>query len=580
MAYANVEQFKVAQLTEQCKKLFPEHNVLLKCSNAGNTLHEVFNEMVFPERGNNTWHISKNRMLEPGNPQNSIWRLKISLDSDGLNIETDSICSVPVYFACAGGGMVFSSDFNLLKSIVVISDEPDELYLSDYFVKFNTSPECTFNKHIKKLTPGKWIVLNGELRKQKNHELSKFSINENISFAEAQHEVHKRLLNYFRYFKGDSLGAELSSGIDTSGIAVYLNCFSEIKKSFFSYVSPVNYTVLADESSDIHKIEQHLGINSYRLHFEGQHFFTYIDNAIKHLGFPAQQHFEVFAQQAYAQAGEMHLSTVFSGFGGDQGISNPGYAYFTMLQQSAHWRKYFQEYVRATYLPQKQNAYWHMLLMAVYGAVKYLRSNKSRFNSAFQKYQRIINQLPLTKHAAEKLGVFEKFRNKLSTEQQTATFYKKRQYLLTNAFLYQRAEYSHALSNAHQTSISFPYLHGQISSYINRLPVQFFIDNGINRLLMREILKNKLPEYIVNKTEKYHTAIPGVHYLFQNDFAEITAFIKLCRSKKILDEYIDYEKMLQWAYRINNTRNSHNNVLQPYFITYISLLRYFYLKQY
>jgi asparagine synthase (glutamine-hydrolysing) len=223
-----------------------------------------------------------------------------------------------------------------------------EQYILDSICSIELSETRSAYKGISKLKPAHFLKQkNGKLSHQHQYwDLSKKEDYGNLTFEEASIELKDKIIEAVRQRCNgrDHYGVELSGGLDSSGIASVLTGITPHQNT----VSAFTHTLSPDALTKDKKLKSELDfvaalLNKYKTirHFKitGENSdggFNSITNALDCLNKPVNLHYALNADLLFEAAGKSGTSTIFSGLGGDEGITNNGSGYFNELIGKGH----------------------------------------------------------------------------------------------------------------------------------------------------------------------------------------------------------------------------------------------------
>lgn len=393
----------------------------------------------------------------------------------------------PLYFYNDGNSLFFSSDLNSIAKIlgpkIKISDSNFILYcLFNYFPKTNT----VYNK-VSKLLPGHKIVIeNNQFKIEKYWEL-KIS-EKNIDFQVLKDLVYQRLINTAKIHLRSDVGFAtlLSSGIDSS-ILAYLNSQIIGKQLTLS----VNYEgKKIDETIKAENFSKFIGSEHYSFLLREKSFFEYFEMVFNKIDEPNADTALISSYLLSQEAKKKGIKVLISGAGADEifgGYSrffkNINHLLYGILNKLGGL-----DYLIKIIPYKLQNIYYKLFNQKIALVTNYSGQNFGVLDEIFQKKQSqfLINYL-------EK--VFLDYNNIINFESKKIMFNDISNYLPDNILsVFDKATMLNSVEGR------VPYLDHQLAELIfeHNLGKSYFKNFSNNKKILREIFKNKIPDYVFN----------------------------------------------------------------------------------
>jgi len=241
-----------------------------------------------------------------------------------LLLARDRLGKKPLFYSWDGKRLVFASEIKAIWEAGGVSKEMDLEALSDYFSYQYIPAPKTIYRHVRKLRPAHYLVVEGsEIREVPYWDIS---FNQPRELSEA--EWCERFLEEYRaavkmrLVSDVPLGAFLSAGVDSSSIVALMNEFQPPVTTCSIGFSEAKY----DEAEEARHFATALGAN----HFEQ----TVQARAVDLLPKLAWHYDEPFADSSavptyyVSQIARQHVTVALSGDGGDENFA--GYRRYKM----------------------------------------------------------------------------------------------------------------------------------------------------------------------------------------------------------------------------------------------------------
>lgn len=381
-----------------------------------------------------------------------------------------------------------------IKAILqVINSAPDKQTLFDSFANgYSDHNERTFFEDIKQLRGGHNLVLrNGNLSIYRYYKIEHQPCRD--SFEQAKEKLRELLFAAVKIrLRSDvPLGYALSGGIDSSSIVGIASKINSGSNNTFSMIYPGNSV---DESFFINKVIEKTGVNHHFVSPTPEDFLRDLDNFIWHQEEPffGTSYFGEFKLRELIRKNNVTVS--LEGQGADEiitGYTGLLYPYFFDLisnlrvQTFTNEFKYFKNYLNnpteiiKAYLRRKRKTDESNLLK------KYPYLNKDLYNKAYYN-----------------LSEFDNFN---SGSHLNNTLYE----MLLYTSIPQQLVRADKSSMAFSVECRFPFLDYRLVEYAINLSYDYKTKNGLTKYILREALKDLLPEEVYNRKDKIGFAIPN-----------------------------------------------------------------------
>lgn len=250
-----------------------------------------------------------------------------------LTVLRDRTGAMPVYYYWDPSGIIISTDIEEILKSPSVSQEPDIYWMHDYLLASLYDTTYTFYKNIKKLPAGHLLQVTNERCFTRAYQ--PYAIpSETLRYSREQdyidhfsHLMEQSVLD--RLPQAGKVGLELSGGLDSNAIAGILGNVSGGENSaIHAYSHAKSANSVFDEPHERAWIAESVRLLSIENH-------RYIDRSNKGVrclydaafalrrGIPAV-YYATFSQDILRYAREDGVSVLFSGWGGDDCISQHG----------------------------------------------------------------------------------------------------------------------------------------------------------------------------------------------------------------------------------------------------------------
>ena len=420
---------------------------------------------------------------------NGMWSFAIwDIFEKKLFCSRDRFGIKPFYYFNINGKFAFASEIKALLKLTKAKLNKNSLFKYIYFDEIDTSEE-TFFDNIFQLFPGQSMTIkNGILKKKIYYKLEENLIECKKSSTKIFFKHFKRAVK-LRLKSDVKVGFALSGGVDSSSIVTAVNQIDDNKlNSTFSIVYP-NKKI--DESSYINSVIKKTGYENFRITPSATDFKNDLKNFVyfQEEPIPDLSYFNEFKLRELIRS--KNVTVTLEGQGADEVIS--GYKSFVLpffldLLKKFKFKKLNLELKKFKHLNNIKLS--HLLL---------------RFF-----YSRIPLKLQLYIKKTLKVKSISIISKTFFLNQDHKTFPLKKGSYLNSALLNSLKIYSipkqltRADKNAMAFSIEcrFPFLDHNFVEYVYNLPDSEKMSNGITKKILRDAMKNKLPDKIINRKDK------------------------------------------------------------------------------
>jgi len=465
-------------------------------------------------------------------------------DKKELILVRDRFGIKPLYYYFDKDNFVFASEIKVFWSIDFIKKEirkesTEEFLFFGYILQPNT-----FYQNIFALEVGHYLKIklnneNFEIKKEKFADIKDYYLlpKENISLEEAIKKTKGFLLDSLKYHlvSDVEVGLFLSGGIDST---VLLYLMRELKQEKIKSVSAVFPETIYDESEKINELVQKFNTNHLELKITGKDFLENLENIFYHMDEPSIDGVNTyFVSLAAKKAG---LKVVLSGLGGDELFY--GYPSFFDLTK-INKIKPILKYLGIGYVLKLFAGEFNIKLNKLADII-----NSKNLEEAYLVYRRIFDHNANLRMGANLANDdANDFNNKnlyhshygVDSDYGYISFLEM-SYYLKNQLLRD----SDVFSMAHSIELRVPFVDNVLFEKIVPIPDKYKIKNNISKFLLKEIIKDKVSEKILN--QKKQGFVMPIELWLKNEAKEILQ--KELLNNNIFDRKTT-EKMLNLFYQ-------------------------------
>ncbi|MFZ3579511.1 asparagine synthase-related protein [Virgibacillus sp. DJP39] len=501
---------------------------------------------------------------------------------------TDFSGSRTLYYYNENNKFSFCTTIQPLFSLPYINKELNEHWIAEFLAipdMINTvDPSSTVYKNIEQLASSHTISVS-----EGNVKLSRYSSlsTENKLILKSDAEYEEAFIDVFGNAVNDNLrthhsvGAQLSGGLDSGTVVGF--AAKTLKKDnkrlhTYSYV-PVEGFVdwtpkskVADESPFIQSTINYVGnINSNYLSFSEKNPFSEIDNWLEVFEMP-YKFFEnsYWLSGIYEAAREQGIGILLNGARGNYTISwGSTLDYYTKLFKNFQWiklNKEIKKYIHVKGTGRKS-------VLSIIG--------KKSFPSLTNTNSKYVMPIIINQEFARKTNVFERIRS-FGIDETWSTLpsaYELRHNQFQKLFYWGKGVSATKLSLYNSLWNRDPTNDLRVVRFCLSIPDSQYVQNGMDRSLVRRSTKNLLPDNIrLNHRYKGAQGVDGIKRMIPY-WSEIIKEIDEITSNSIMEEYINMDVIKTALLKIKENPQS-ELILDPEFkILMRCLILYRFMKQ-
>ncbi len=406
-----------------------------------------------------------------------------------LFLAKDQMGIRPLFYLEQEGLLYFSSSIPAIKSALLKKLELNEEYIAKELLNYPQEVEDTFFKDIKRLKPAHFLSISAE---KKIKEIRYWELGTvDLSHCKTNEDYYALLRNsltraiQYRIRNKKNIGCQLSGGMDSSAIAVILSRIMD-KKNLYTYSFVLNETTKAYSDNGIDEQEtQEEIINYANLNRENHHHITsfYYRDAFEELekknevmgGYANSD--AIWQDSLYKIAAELNqVEVIFSGFPGDEGISQNG-------------NNYYLDYLNNLDIKNLVNFFIDFKFHAIKSFINYYRAKRKKTTNF--NYYKVQQKRSL-------INPNSKFKHKLkdSSFAFNPSFKNWQKEQICRAHTTLRIESEGAYANQYAIETVYPLADIRLLEIMYSLPAELFKPKPYSRALFRNLAVGILPDKV------------------------------------------------------------------------------------
>ena len=412
-----------------------------------------------------------------------------------LFLAKDQMGIRPLFYIEQNGLFYFGTTIPEIKIALLEKPQLNEIYIAKELRNFPQDIEDTFFKGIKRLKPAHYIFLKieGRLEEKRYWELTPVDLSECKSEEDylvlLRATFKEAVLCRIRDKK--NVGCQLSGGMDSSAIAVLLSRLMNNKNLHtYSFVLDDLTKTYSENAIDEQGTQEEI-INYANLIRENHHHITsfYYKNVFEELakknavmGGVANSD-SIWQDSLYKIAAEQNkIEVIFSGFPGDEGLSQTGSNYFYDYLND------FKVFALYAFIINFRRA-------AIKKIVKYYRAKKANTSAlGYEELQRKRNMLNI------KSEFYTELKDPSFKFNPSFKSWQKQQICRAHTTL--RAESEGTYANQYNIETVYPLADIRLLEIMYSLPAELFKPKPYSRALFRNICKGILPDRVRLQTKR------------------------------------------------------------------------------
>ncbi|WP_276134901.1 asparagine synthetase B family protein [Polluticoccus soli] len=374
------------------------------------------------------------------------------------------------------------------------------------------------------------------------------------NLEDAAEGLQDRLLIAMRTrLDGDlNVGIELSGGLDSSSIAVLASQIADRKELFaFSNVLPVahkqSFAGFSDEWDKATMVADHLGLPAPTAIDHIEDPVTLSESIIEQAGIPFNFYLSFYQTGIYKAAACQGVGALFSGFGGDEGISmQVGQRYVVSMVRQLQLQSLFCHYSKMGLFRGKA------VVATAYQVGRYALRNKHRENRRYLLNR--YNHLLFTNDLLE---------DDLNRKQYLGDDYFKHyspgermNFFMTSGGTTARLESGYFISGAYGLSYKYPFLDVSVLEYFYSLPDALKVNADGDRAVLRKAMEGLLPASIINQPKQPAIAsatVPFHRVERERHFERVKDYLMSLSESHQLFDFWDRNKLSSLRLGVHNS---------------------------
>jgi len=466
---------------------------------------------------------------------------------DGLLCARDHFGCRPLYYMDQPEFLAVASQTDAFANIPGFAFEIREQYILDVICSILRTESNTAYEGINRLKPAHFIKhINGQVSDQYRYwDLRINEVNTGLTLEEASEGLKNRFIDAVRQrvHTSGQIGVELSGGLDSSGIASVLTMLSGSNVTINAFTHSISSEGMAQQMNLKSELEFSEAVvkkyGSFK-HFKitGENAdgaYKALLKALDRLNKPMSLHYAMNSDLLFEMAGNVGTAIMFSGLGGDEGITNNGSGYFNELIRLGQHSK-LRDHIRR--ITNRRGVLFNKYLIRIY-IDYYVPWVLELFQQDWRRAA--YRSTALTKNLARKYRMKKMFFH-LNSFPGKADVRATQYFRIMYPNIPERIEETALLAKQHGIEYRYPFLDVKLVEYFYSLPSDYKFKDGMGRYLFRIAMEGILPDNIRMRTDKGGNTIP---YVFARVIQDGKIFREIIEEARLKNNYhyVDYNKL-------------------------------------
>jgi asparagine synthase (glutamine-hydrolysing) len=435
--------------------------------------------------------------------------------AERLMMARDQIGIKTGYYYFDKGTLVFATTLPGIASVPDLDYSIDHSWLGHFMTNTNMEDGKTIYRNVKSLLPAKvYVITDAGISSRRYFD---FDTEAEVNLPNEEAYIDAFKLHFDRAVtdrlrSAFPIGAELSGGLDSSGINILANRKLRQKGEELTTYSHVmekedlgKVPPYIDESEAMQWVIDQEGFKqAHLLTLKGQNPDELKKEYLKRAGQPpVGGHFTLNSLPTYGLAKEAGIRTMLSGHGGDEVVTSYGGGYTLELLGRRTYGKYIRALVDKAHAKQKPALKWTLvqILRDLFPAIFWYWQGK-------HKKEKLPAYLDLIKPEVRKEMNIEGLVAQSGSWRNMHKTVRERQYYRTKSdHLHSRAERTGILACYEGIEFRYPMLDIRLMQFVLSLPAEMKIKHGWGRYIYRKSMEGILPTGLQWQKEKPSTSI-------------------------------------------------------------------------
>jgi len=444
----------------------------------------------------------------------------------------------PLFYTEQDGSFVFGSEIKAIFEFPGIQREISPEGLSQVFTFWTTQTPNTSFKNIYEVPPGHYAII-----KDGNLKITKYW---SLKFDNQKRQNVSDAIEEFRFLFEDSLSlrmradvpvaAYLSGGLDSTSTTAFIKkMFPEALNTFSIGFEEKDF----DESIYQHEVASYFDTNHHSVSFKNEDVVELFEKVIWHTEIPILRTSPFPMYKLSKLVRDNGIKVVITGEGADEMLG--GYNIFKETLIRHFWSKFPDSKVRP------------LLLKKLYPYITHIKSSESNALKMFFGYKLLETDSPIYSHIlrwnnTKRLNSFlsDDYKSQINGLDLIADYSRKiqnvvkdyspiskAQFIESNIFMsgYLLSSQGDRVAMGNSVEGRYPFLDHRIMEFCSSLPDEFKISGLNEKFLLKEVVKNVIPESVLKRPKQAYRAP-----IAQSLLNDSSGFVKKYLSKEELQK--------------------------------------------
>ena len=454
--------------------------------------------------------------------------------SNKLFCARDRFGEKPFYYSFYNGDLYFASEMKALWAVGISKTKNETLlfnYLCHDLVENPLNQEETFFSEIHKLKPAHYFIVD----EQKNIIQKKYweldITTKNDFNPQKASQIFKELFynSVKKRLRSDvPVGSSLSGGLDSSSVVAAISQYTTNNYTFSARFPGFS----KDEGVFINEVVSKFKTKHHNIEINEKGILKDLDKLIEHQEEPFQTG-SIYAQWCvYREARKNGIIVMLDGQGADEflcGYDKDFKFYLKEIYKNKNLSQRFKENIQL-------NHNYNL-------ALSYKDLSSLIFPNTYKVITQIKKKLLPTLNPGINADFFGAHKSEKNPFREFNSLKEMLKYELTNQGLEKLLKFADRNSMAHSVEVRLPFLNHELIEFVLGLNAELILKNGWSKAILRDAMKNELPNNITRRKDKIGFEAPHNQWTKANEFQNL---VKDSKSFLIKNNIITNEFTNDW----------------------------------
>jgi len=468
----------------------------------------------------------------------------------------------PLYYFLDQSHLAFATEMKGILKLSFVPKTIDEQYIADFICRIWLNNEQTLYYNIKRFPPAHGATIN-----QKGIQFHSYWDLSNLKKIEFKREsdyvdaFEEKLIQAIqsRADTNYGIGTELSGGLDSSLVSLFLQKNTQKDINAYTYILPPsleNKGLFSDREKVMEVCNQAAITDIDLLIDEGKGLLDSLAWNIRVQDEPPFEFNSLFRDGLFELMSNRNQKTLFSGFGGDEMASSQASGYLKQLYLEGKKELVNHEIGELAKRKNKPKLLLHASLYLKTWIGDRMVDNILKSFGSSSKLERKLLERPLLAALFNQLDIKGRFTEYQSSYTRTGYFLSDQIRRMQEPHVSLRLEYMAHAAKSYQVEYRYPLLDVELIEFYLGLPTELKARNGEGRYIFKKVLERHLPERFVWSKTKKGSSNPQVFGRTKLDGKQVIGQLNALNGAHGIWNYLDKNKLKKYRERFKNENRS------------------------